>query len=300
MHRLAAQLAPHCDLLVVCPEKASSASSHSVTLHKPIRLRKLPRFNEEIYQPSCKVEAYSCSGKPGDCVTIGLLHLSKDNPVNLVLAGINHGSNVAEDLTYSGTVGAALEGAVLGVPSIALSFDNASGGTLSEAAALADLLLSALVYGAFFPWHEEALGRLPSTALAGEIHDGWPLARLPKRDGQFYPSPGEWWPTATGQTPCLNVNLPGCELELLQGIAWSIGGHREYIDVVKESTDPRGKKYYWLVGERLTMEQELPGSDTNCLLNNVAGVTPISYDITNYLDRPRYQALFAERAGPSE
>jgi 5'-nucleotidase len=300
MRLLAAQLAPHCDLLVVCPEKASSASSHSVTLHKPIRLHKVPRFNEEVGRPECEIEAYSCSGKPGDCVTLGVLHLARGNPVDLVIAGINHGRNVAEDLTYSGTVGAALEGAVLGVPSLAISFDKESGGNMKDAAALADVLLSAALFGAFFPWHSEALSRLSAAALEGNIHDGWPLAQLRQRLGERYPSPGEWWPAAIGQTPCLNINLPGCSLEQTAGIAWSIGGHREYIDVVKESVDPRGRTYYWLVGERLTMEQDLPGADTNCLLHNIASVTPISYDITNYLDRPRYQSLFAERetAGP--
>ena len=297
MRLLAAQLAPHCELLVVCPERASSASSHSVTLHKPIRLHPLPDFAKEIGAEGCSVEAYSCSGKPGDSVTLGILHLAKDKPVDLVLSGINHGRNVAEDLTYSGTVGAALEGAVLGIPSVALSFDRDSGGSLRDAALLTDLLLSALIYGATFPWHSEVLDRLSGAALQGDILDGWPLAQLPRREGSAYPDPGAWWPSGIGQTPCLNVNLPGCELEELQGIAWSIAGHREYRDVVKLATDPRGKPYYWLVGDRITMEQELPGADTNHLLHNIVSVTPISYDITNYLDRPRYQALFTERLG---
>jgi 5'-nucleotidase len=93
------------------------------------------------------------------------------------------------------------------------------------------------------------------------------------------------------------VNIPGCAITDLRAIAWSICGHRDYTDVVREARDPRQRPYYWLGGERITMEQELPGSDTHGLLNNIATVTPISYDITNYLDRPRYQALFAERLG---
>ena len=110
----------------------------------------------------------------------------------------------------------------------------------------------------------------------------------------MYPQPGEWQPAGIGLTPCFNVNLPGCTLEEVRAVAWGICGHRDYTDVVKQSSDPRGRPYYWLWGDRITLEQELPGSDTHGLLNNIATVTPISYDITNYLDRPRYQAMFAE------
>jgi 5'-nucleotidase len=297
LRALAAQLARHCEVVVVGPEGASSASSHSVTLHKPLRLKALPNFAAEIGCADCSVEAYSCSGKPGDCVTLGVLHVCKDNSPDLVLSGINDGRNVAEDLTYSGTVGAALEGAVLGVPSLAISFDAGDHPEFTDQAALADLLISSLVYGATFPWHDALLTRLRDSVLSGETEDGWPIGRLPRRTEASYPAPGEWQPSGIGLTPCFNVNLPGCELSELEGIAWGIGGHREYADVVKQANDPRGRPYFWLGGERITMEQELPGSDTHGLLHNTVTVSPISYDITNYLDRPRYQAMFAERLG---
>jgi 5'-nucleotidase len=292
---LAAALAPHTDVVVCCPANAASASSHSVTLHKPLRLHRHPDFAAEIGTPEHAVEAWSCSGKPGDSVTLGLLHLAQDNPVDLVIAGINDGRNVAEDLTYSGTVGAALEGAVLGVPSIAISFDLHAGGSFADAAALSDLLLSALVYGATFPWHDAILARLTDSARGGAAEDGWPLAQLPRREAERYPRPGAWFPAGLGQTPCLNVNLPGCVPEQVDSFRWTVGGHREYFDVVKEARDPRGRPYYWLGGERVNFEQERPRSDTHALVNNIVSVTPISYDITNYLDLPRYQALFAER-----
>jgi broad specificity polyphosphatase/5'/3'-nucleotidase SurE len=186
---------------------------------------------------------------------------------------------------------------VLGVPSLAISFDAGSSDhpDFAAQAALADLLISALVHGATFPWHDATLRQLGAPALSGDTTDGWPLGRLPRRADSAYPAPGEWQPAGIGLTPCFNVNLPNCALDELQAIAWGIGGHREYADVVKRAQDPRGRDYFWLGGDRITMEQELPGSDTHGLLHNIATVTPISYDITNYLDRPRYQALFAER-----
>jgi 5'-nucleotidase len=268
-----------------------------VTLHKPLRLKPQPNYSTEIGRADCNIDAYACSGKPGDCVTLGLLQVAKNRPVDLVLSGINDGRNVAEDLTYSGTVGAALEGAVFGVPSLAVSYDAPEHPDFIGPAELTDLLVSALVFGATFPWHDGTLKKLSESALLGDTKDGWPLGKLPRRADDAYPAVGAWKPEGTGLTPCFNVNIPGCAITDLRAIAWSICGHRDYTDVVREARDPRQRPYYWLGGERITMEQELPGSDTHGLLNNIATVTPISYDITNYLDRPRYQALFAERLG---
>lgn len=297
MRALAARLAPRCELLIVCPEGASSASSHTVTLHKPLRLHQLPRFAAEIGTPQVELEAYACSGQPSDCVTLGVEYLAKVNPVDLVISGINDGRNVAEDLTYSGTVGAALEGAVLGVPSIAVSFDLGRGGSFEVAAELTDLLVSALVFGRTFPWHAETLRQLTESARVGELEHGWPIGALPSADAERYPAPPDWRPHCLGQTPCLNVNLPGCAVEQVAGVRWTVAGHREYFDVVQEAADPRGRTYYWIGGARVQMDQERAGTDTHSLVNNIVSVTPISYDITNYLDLPRYHALFAER-GP--
>jgi 5'-nucleotidase len=97
------------DVWVVAPDTDQSGASHSLTLHEPLRCRKL---GERIY---------SVRGTPTDCVIMGVRFLMKDNPPDLVLSGINIGQNMADDVTYSGTVAGAIEGALLGVPSIALS-----------------------------------------------------------------------------------------------------------------------------------------------------------------------------------
>lgn len=97
------------DVWTVAPETNQSGTSHSMTLHTPLRLRKLDE------------RAYAIAGTPTDCVIMAVRHILLDHPPDLILSGVNHGSNLAEDVTYSGTVAAAMEGAILGIPSIALS-----------------------------------------------------------------------------------------------------------------------------------------------------------------------------------
>lgn len=97
------------DIWVVAPSEEQSGTGHSLTLTQPVRLRKH------------RAQRYSVSGTPTDAVMMALAHLMKDCPPDLILSGINRGANLAEDVTYSGTVSAAMEGALAGVPSIALS-----------------------------------------------------------------------------------------------------------------------------------------------------------------------------------
>src|SRR5258706_14099084 len=97
------------DIWVVAPETEQSGASLSVTLTLPLRLR------------NAGYQRFAISGTPTDCVMMAGIHLMKDHLPDLVLSGVNRGLNVADDVTYSGTVAAAMEGAVLGIPSIALS-----------------------------------------------------------------------------------------------------------------------------------------------------------------------------------
>lgn len=99
------------DVWVVAPEHEQSGAAHSLTLHLPVRVRKI------------EAKRYAVSGTPTDCVLLALKEIIpvKKKQVNLVLSGVNYGSNVGDDVTYSGTVAAAMEGTNLNVPSIALS-----------------------------------------------------------------------------------------------------------------------------------------------------------------------------------
>ncbi|MBV8568005.1 MAG: 5'/3'-nucleotidase SurE [Methylobacteriaceae bacterium] len=97
------------DVWVVAPETDQSGVSHSLSLNDPLRLREIGE------------RRYALKGTPTDCVIMGVRHLLGEEAPGLVLSGVNRGQNVAEDVTYSGTIAAAIEGTILGVPSIAVS-----------------------------------------------------------------------------------------------------------------------------------------------------------------------------------
>lgn len=97
------------EVWVVAPDTEQSAASHSLTMRRPLYLRKVGR------------RRYTVDGTPTDCVLIAVHQLLKDQPPDLVLSGVNLGGNLGEDATYSGTVAAAIEGTLLGIRSIAFS-----------------------------------------------------------------------------------------------------------------------------------------------------------------------------------
>ncbi|MBW4691915.1 MAG: 5'/3'-nucleotidase SurE [Lyngbya sp. HA4199-MV5] len=122
---------------VVCPDRERSATGHGLTLHQPIRADVV----ESVFHPS--VKAWACSGTPSDCVKLALWALL-DSPPDLVLSGINHGSNLGTDVLYSGTVSAAMEGVIEGIPSIAFSLASFASSEFQPAAAFAESLVAQL------------------------------------------------------------------------------------------------------------------------------------------------------------
>jgi 5'-nucleotidase len=97
------------DVYVVAPDRERSGAGHSLTLHRPIRI---------IHRGARR---FATDGTPTDSVSLGVLEILKKEPPDLLVSGINYGANIGDDVTYSGTVAAALEGAILGIPSIAVS-----------------------------------------------------------------------------------------------------------------------------------------------------------------------------------
>ena len=111
-------LSPMHEVLIVAPDQDKSAVSHSITLNKPLRITKVKLHNGR--------EGYSLSGTPADCIKLGLFELYSQAP-DLIISGINPGTNTGVNINYSGTVGAAREGAINKITSIAVSVKKADG-----------------------------------------------------------------------------------------------------------------------------------------------------------------------------
>ena len=97
------------DVWIVAPETEQSGASHSLTLSTPLRMRRIDE------------KRFAISGTPTDCVMMAVAELLKGTRPDLLLSGVNRGSNMADDVTYSGTIAGAMEGCAIGIPSIALS-----------------------------------------------------------------------------------------------------------------------------------------------------------------------------------
>jgi 5'-nucleotidase len=101
------------ELLIVAPDSPQSGMGHAITIHNPLRLNKVNTFGD--------VEAYECNGTPVDCVKLAKHVLLKERQVDLCVSGINHGSNAAINIIYSGTMSAAMEASLEGIDSIGFS-----------------------------------------------------------------------------------------------------------------------------------------------------------------------------------
>ena len=131
------------DIWVVAPTEEQSGAGHSLTLTRPLRIR---RFDDR---------RYAVNGTPTDAVMMAIAKIMKDCPPDLILSGVNRGANLAEDVTYSGTVSAAMEGALAGVRAIALSQVYAREG-----------MGDTVPFGAAAAWGERVLRPLIDAPLA--------------------------------------------------------------------------------------------------------------------------------------
>jgi 5'-nucleotidase len=217
------------DIWIVAPSEEQSGAGHSLTLTRPLRLRKHGE------------QHYSVTGTPTDAVMMAVGHLMKGCSPDLVLSGVNRGANLAEDVTYSGTVAAAMEGAISGVRSIALSQVYAKegmGDTVPFACAEA--------------WGEKVLRALISMPADSFRGGGRMLA---------------------------NVNFPAIAPQEVKGIRVVRQGFHD-VDRTRiiESTDPRGYRYYWF---GLGSSDAVPdGTDLQAVADGYITVTPLHYDLT--------------------
>ena len=151
------------EVWVVAPEFEQSGSGHAISLHRPLRLREVrPRW-------------FAVDGTPTDCSYIAVAHVLKERPPKLMVSGINHGPNLADDITYSGTVAAAMEASLLGVPAIAFSLATRQEFRFEAAAGFARSLVKAALERPLAP------GMLLNVNVpAGEALEGYAVTRLGK------------------------------------------------------------------------------------------------------------------------
>jgi 5'-nucleotidase len=121
------------ELTVVAPDREQSACSHALTLHRPLRMRKLAE------------NWHMVDGTPTDCVNLAVLWMMKDHRPDLVVSGINFGLNLGDDVTYSGTVSATFEGSLLGVPSLAFSQEIGEGFAFAPGARFARRMVESMI-----------------------------------------------------------------------------------------------------------------------------------------------------------
>ncbi len=168
LRALAEAMEPLGEVWVVAPETEQSAASHAISLHRPLRIREV------------KDRWLAVDGTPTDCSYVGINHILKDRRPKLMVSGINHGPNLADDITYSGTLAAAMEASLFGVPAIAFSLVSREDFDFGPAARFAGSLARA------------ALERpLPSNMLlnvnipAGVEPEGYVVTRLGKHSYGF-------------------------------------------------------------------------------------------------------------------
>ncbi|MEW6041630.1 MAG: 5'/3'-nucleotidase SurE [Elusimicrobiota bacterium] len=221
------------NVIVVAPEKEKSAVSHSLTLHEAIRSRKIGH------------NSYIINGTPADCVRFGFIALCKYK-LDLVISGINQGPNLGNDVIYSGTVGGAREGALLDVPSLAVSLVIKTGKYFKTAASFASRLSDILL----------------NTEKGSEIRMRM-VGSKEKLERIF-----------------LNVNIPDAPENKIAGVEITTLGKRIYDEVVHRRKDPYGMPYYWLKG-RLLSGKNIPGTDINAVNHSRVSITPLSVNNTD-------------------
>lgn len=217
------------DLTVVAPDRNRSGASNSLTLEVPLRVGKAEN------------DVYFVQGTPTDCVHLAISGLFPFEP-DMVVSGINDGSNLGDDVLYSGTVAAATEGRFLGKPAVAVSLNT--DGLRGEEERHFET-------GAHFA--RLMVERLVKTPLA----------------------------LTMGRATILNVNVPNIPVAQVKGIRVTRLGNRHRSEHVLKAEDPRGRPVYW-VGPAGASQDAGPGTDFHAVAEGYVSVTPLTVDLTNH------------------
>ena len=243
LHRIARRFSD--DIWIVAPSDENSGAGHSLTLTRPLRIR------------NRGPQRFSVDGTPTDSVMMAVARLMKDAPPDLILSGVNRGANLGEDVTYSGTVSAAMEGALAGVPSIALS--QAFGGRDID---------PVTGFAAALEWGARVLEPLIARQAQGGAE-----------------SPIE-------SRTLVNINFPACPPADVRGVRVVTQGIRDYgrLQIVT-NTDPRGNDYHWFALGPM-VETPAHSTDLEAIADGYVAVTPLHLDLTYYGAIKGLRALF--------
>jgi 5'-nucleotidase len=225
------------DLTVVAPDRNRSGASNSLTLENPLRVE---QADADVY--------FVLGGTPTDCVHLAVSGLFPFEP-DMVVSGINDGSNLGDDVLYSGTVAAATEGRFLGKPAVAVSLHT--DGLRGDAVR-----------------HFETAGHFARIIVERLLNT--PLV------------------LSMGRATILNVNVPNVPLGEVRGIKVTRLGNRHRSEDVVRAEDPRGRPVYW-VGPAGASQDAGAGTDFHAVAEGFVSVTPLTVDLTNHgaLDRLR-------------
>jgi len=229
------------DVWIVAPETNQSGASHALTLQVPLRYREIGK------------QAFAVKGTPADCVIMGAKHVLKDKAPTLILSGVNHGANVAEDVSYSGTIAGAMQGTHLGIRSIALSL--MIGDANAPEGAGQHQWQTVLDYG--------------PDLIRSLLQNDWPAGVL------------------------MNVNFPNVSPKDVAGIAVTEQGVRDLSGLhLAERHDTWGTPYFWIGFERMK-QTLVDGTDLAALANNQISLTPLSLKFTDAATRADLEKQFS-------
>ena len=228
-------LSPIANVITVAPTVEKSACAHSLTLTRPLRFVQL---EENFYKLD--------DGTPSDCVFLSLVKIFKDKKPDLVISGINRGANMGEDITYSGTAGAAMEAVLQGIPAVAIS--QVCKTTCKDIEKL-----------------EYKLAKETIVKVVKNIFEnGYPLDKR-----RF-----------------LNINIPPIEPKDCKGIKITHAGRRAYGNDAQIHYNPRGLEYFWIGLPRLDWHPSHHPlndySDFDAIKENFVSITPVHLDMTHY------------------
>jgi 5'-nucleotidase len=234
---------PGVDLAVIAPDGNRSAMARSITTRRPLWVQEVDFGDGTV--------GYATDGTPVDCVRFAALGLIEGFEAELIVAGINHGSNLGDDITYSGTVAAALEGVVLGLPGVAVSQQ-------SRAREMDFRLGDRFDFGAAAEFTARIVAEIAETA--DEPGEGRMPGRLPLRDGTL-----------------LNINVPAGEVS---GVEVARLGKRIYRDQLTLVDEESGRRQYRVYGDAPDYHHE-PGTDLTAVAEGRIAVTPLHFDLTD-------------------